>query len=389
MSEQSLDRWTAIGSIVICASVAAPMLVWGFAAGTQPTVGPVWLWWTVYGTFVLALAALMLPGPGQRPRGRNLAVGVLVTSAVLAVLLLDSGQGWTPILMVFSAAMAASTWSRPAAIAVVVVQSLALLAGATLVADVHGIEVAIYVGFYGVMQAFVVVAQWLEARQSATRAELAATNVELQATQALLEESVRGAERVRIARDLHDAVGHQLTALSLELEVASHRAQPPASEHVTRARRLATDLLTEVRDTVGQLRSQPVELEAALAALCTDVQRPRIHLQVDEAIEVDEARLSALMRAAQEIVTNAIRHSEAENVWLRVSRHEDAIVLIGEDDGGGGADDISFGHGLTGLTERVHELGGRVSVEPGKGFRVTAQVPLPDPTVSATEVPAP
>src|SRR5207247_561697 len=96
--------------------------------------------------------------------------------------------------------------------------------GALLFARQPGLGAAVALAAYGGFTAFAVYAGWIAEREAKQREELARLYAELKSTQALLAESSRLAERTRIARDLHDVLGHHLTALSLSLEVASHVA---------------------------------------------------------------------------------------------------------------------------------------------------------------------
>src|SRR5690606_14700338 len=108
----------------------------------------------------------------------------------------------------------------------------------------------------------------LIARQQAeAREDQRRLNAELRATRALLAESSRLGERMRISRELHDLVGHHLTALSLNLEVASHLVSGQAHEHVRQAQSVARLLLSDVREVVSQLREHDsIDLTAALEA---------------------------------------------------------------------------------------------------------------------------
>jgi signal transduction histidine kinase len=216
-----------------------------------------------------------------------------------------------------------------------------------------------------------------EQREAAARRRLAVANAELRATTALLAESSRAGERLRIARDLHDLLGHQLTALALELEVAAHRSEPPARAHVERARGLAKELLGDVRTAVGELRAGSPDLSRALAAVVADLPHPRVHLKVDDAVEADEACTAALIRCVQEAVTNTIRHAAAENLWIDVGRSATAEIVLTARDDGRGTSVLRLGHGLTGVRERIGQLGGAVSFDTRSGFTLCARVPAP------------
>lgn len=210
-----------------------------------------------------------------------------------------------------------------------------------------------------------------------SRRRLAAAHTELRATSALLEDSSRANERLRIARDLHDVVGHQVTALALELEVASHQSSPPASEHVTRARRIAKDLLADMRATVGELRDESPDLRTALEAIVTDLPQPHVHLHIAEEVRIDGPRLTTLVRCVQEIVTNAIRHAEAANLWIDITTNGAGGTVLRARDDGRGAPSLTPGNGLTGINERVEQRGGHTRFTSAEGFHVVAEIPAP------------
>jgi signal transduction histidine kinase len=213
------------------------------------------------------------------------------------------------------------------------------------------------------------------------REELTRVHAELQATEGLLAASVREAERLRISRDLHDSLGHHLTALSVNLEVASHLADGKAAEHVAQAHALAKGLLADVREVVSALRQErAIDLGAALATLAEGVPRPRIHLSLPAELRIADAALAhAVFRCVQEIVTNAVRHAQARNLWIEVRRGPGGLIVDGRDDGRGAAA-YTPGHGLTGMGERLRALGGSLVVasHPGRGFEVRATLPLPE-----------
>jgi len=216
-------------------------------------------------------------------------------------------------------------------------------------------------------------------RQHAARDELRKVNSELQATQALLAENTRIAERVRIARELHDLVGHHLTALTLNLEVATHLAQGKALEHVQQAHSLARLLLADVREVVSDMREDDkVDLAAALRTLVEGVPEPQIHLDLPaEVAMTDPLRAQVLLRCAQEMITNSVRHAQARNLWVRLLLNENGVAMTARDDGRG-VDKIEAGNGLNGMAERLRQLGGELKVEssPGAGFSLHAWLPL-------------
>ena len=224
---------------------------------------------------------------------------------------------------------------------------------------------------------------YFAARQIRARNELARANAELRATQVLLADSSRMAERVRISHELHDLLGHHLTALSLNLEAASHQTQGKALESVEKAHSLAKLLLSDVREAVSTVRGRrQVDLAKALAPIVEDLPRPDVHLELAEDVEVsDPDQAHALVRCVQEIVTNAAKHGDADNLWITFRRMNAGLEVRAHDDGRG-TKDVTPGNGLTGMRKRLEELGGRLKVasEPGRGFRVEAWIPLAEPT---------
>ena len=232
-----------------------------------------------------------------------------------------------------------------------------------------------YVGF----SAFVLVTAYVARQQAHARDEQRRLNAELRATRALLAESARVNERTRISRELHDLLGHHLTALSLNLEVASHMTDGRAQEHVRQAQALARLLLSDVRAVVSQLREgDSIDLGSALLLLAERVPALDIHMPIAEPLTLDDAeRAHVLLRCTQEIITNAVRHAGARNLWVSCRRDGDQIVIDARDDGVG-ARTIVAGNGLNGMRERLQQHGGRMTIDcpPGGGFRLCLQLPV-------------
>ena len=202
-------------------------------------------------------------------------------------------------------------------------------------------------------------------------------HAELLATQELFADSTRTAERPRLARAPHDALGHHLTALSLQLELARNVAEGRAKEPVDQAHALTKELMGELREVVGAMREdQSIDLAGALRTLVAGVPRPHVHLEVSERLQVEPAVAHAIFRCAQEAITNAVRHAHAENVFLAIEEHEETIALVARDDGRGAAS-VKAGHGLTGLRERIEGMGGKVEVDARPGGGVTLRALLP------------
>jgi signal transduction histidine kinase len=215
--------------------------------------------------------------------------------------------------------------------------------------------------------------------EAEARQQLAETNAELKMTSSLLDISSRTSERLRIARDLHDLVGHHLTALTLNLETASHLAGGEAREQIEKSKAIAKHLLADVRSVVSRLRDEePVDLSAALESLRGVVDSPSLHLDVPRELAVTDAHVAQIaLRSVQEIVTNAVRHSGARNLWITLASADHALDIDARDDGAG-ADHVRFGNGLRGIRERVEGVRGSLEVSSmrGRGFSVHVHLPL-------------
>lgn len=240
----------------------------------------------------------------------------------------------------------------------------------------------LYAGF----SSFVFVTALGAMQQAQAREEQRRLNAELQATRLLLAESARVNERTRISRELHDLLGHHLTALSLNLEVAGHLTEGRALEHVTQAHTLARLLLTDVREAVSQLRTGGgIDVGVALRPLAENVPGLNIHMDIEQSLSLDDPeRAQVLLRCTQEIITNVARHADADNLWVRLWSEHGRILLDARDDGRG-ATQVVIGNGLRGMRERLAEYAGELVIEtrPQAGFRL--QIALPVSTIAAIE----
>lgn len=195
-------------------------------------------------------------------------------------------------------------------------------------------------------------------------------------------------ERARMAREIHDTLGHHLTAISLQLEHArrsKHKDPEGAWQEVGESRELLSAALSEVRRAVRALK--PLDLEersgsGAMAALARSFEGagPEISFEVEgkERVLPEEAEL-VLYRAMQEGLTNALKHSNARHIQASLSFTEEGVKLSVFDDGTGapsGAMDRGFG--LTALGDRADEQGGILSAGNVAGGGFLLDVTLPD-----------
>lgn len=201
-------------------------------------------------------------------------------------------------------------------------------------------------------------------RQQNAKEELRKLNSELRATQVLLAESSRINERLRISRELHDLIGHHLTALSLNLEVASHITKNKAQEHVKKAQSIARLLLSDVRNVVSAFRNKGnLNFYQAIVELTDDIPKLNIHIDIDEDYTIEDPRLAqTMLRCTQELITNSIKHAQAKNLWIHFSKNDDEVIFSIEDDGTGDSQLLREGNGLTGIRERVKQFNGEIEI---------------------------
>ncbi|HYI41803.1 MAG TPA: sensor histidine kinase [Allosphingosinicella sp.] len=351
----ALAVWLALGWPVLQA----------FTAGEAIRGAPVPALWlvpfTLLGAAVLGAMALRLRSGVQWTLlcvqiAAIVAMAILVNWAMMSMFL---------IIVAWQAAMATDPFK---ALSWVLLQTLLLVVALALVPNpdlcwVHWMS-------FGLQLCVLFTANALRREAETARA--------LARAQAVIASTARDAERLRISRELHDAWGHELTALGLQLEIASHVTEPGrAKDHVIQAKGLARDLLAKVRDVVAGLREdERCDLKDALEALAQSVPVPAIHVAIAPGVRVGPDQAHALMRCAQEAVTNAVRHSEASNLWLQVTTHGEGVRLVARNDGRA-RPAVSPGSGLLGMRERLEHLGGRLAVRTGSdcGFTVDAWLP--------------
>lgn len=186
-------------------------------------------------------------------------------------------------------------------------------------------------------------------------------------------EQLRYAERLSMARELHDVMGHHLTALNLHLQLSDallkRHDEAGAAQAVEKARLGAAGLLAEVRAAVSREReSQRINLEAALRTLAEGIASTQIELSLDPvARDLSPRTAHALLRCVQEAVTNAVRHAGATRVHIALTLVGDGQaaepqVQVRVEDNGRGTRKLREGNGLKGMQERMAELGGAMQV---------------------------
>jgi two-component system sensor histidine kinase DesK len=201
------------------------------------------------------------------------------------------------------------------------------------------------------------------------------TNGEL----ALAREQVAGLaaerERLRIARDLHDLLGHSLTTVTVKAALARRLLDSDpgrAKQELAEVERLARESLADTRNAVAGYRE--VRLASELATARTVLQAAGIEAELPRGVDEVPAELGGLFGwVVREGITNVVRHSRANRVRIQLDARSIEIV-----DDGRGCPDAGAGHGLTGLSERAAALGARMvagPLEQASGFRLRVEMP--------------
>lgn len=195
-------------------------------------------------------------------------------------------------------------------------------------------------------------------------------------------------ERNRIAREIHDSVGHYLTAQSIQLENTAlflDRDRDKAASHLAKARQLGKEALANIRSSVATLRkdsTQKRSLEATIEELITNFETNTdvaIVWEINLLSTITTEVSTALYRIVQEALTNIAKHSQATKVNLRLEETADKILLSIKDNGCGfNKNDNTTGFGLQGMEERTAALQGKLAIlsECDRGCEIRAKIPL-------------
>ncbi len=371
------------------------------SAGAEPPVA-------AYG-FGLLLSGLMFV------RRRWPVATLVVTAAALLVYYLLS---YPPVGLAVPVAAALYSAAEQGKLRWAVGTAVALLVISTTARTAHGDDPAYLYGFelatsVGLMAAVIALGDTVRSRRG-WRAEL---DKQARAARAERErEAARrvGEERLRIARDLHDLLGHTISVISLHTDVAREalRDDPDAAERsLAVVRDACGDVVAELRASLRALREPPLADQGRLAPVpglgrLDELARParEAGLEVGVSVRGTPVPLPAVAdatayRVVQEALVNVLKHAEAHRVEIELAYGEEALVVRVADDGKGGpgegkggfddgkgapgeGEGLDGGWGIMGMRERVGLLGGtlRVSSRPSEGFEVEARVPYGDRT---------
>ncbi|MET8624389.1 sensor histidine kinase [Kitasatospora sp. NPDC004669] len=336
------------------------------------------LGWCCLGAFVAAYILLVIfrSQAGMRPRACQVIVVTMVVLAATAPFVL--GEAFLTLFIYASVCVAIITPANYALAALGGMAGLAAVVGLLIHASADNITTFALSAF-------------LSGVAMTGLQRLVATMKELREARAAIAHLAASEERLRLARDLHDLLGHSLSLITLKSELAG-RFMDAGKDEAARAQvadieQVARQSLIDVREAVTGFRrpTLPVELAAARTALAAaQVRLEAAPELVDAWPSLADEEAGALAWALREAVTNIVRHGEgatvctvtADESW-ETSGERYAVLEITDD--GRGPGKSQPGNGLSGLEERLALVGGRLETGPGergKGFRVRASVPL-------------
>jgi two-component system sensor histidine kinase DesK len=195
-----------------------------------------------------------------------------------------------------------------------------------------------------------------------------------------IEHLAKLAERERIARDLHDVLGHTLSVIILKSELAGKlmdRDPQRAGNEIREVEQISRQALSEVRDAIRGYRSQGLAAELAQAKSTLETAGVAVRYQSVK-VALPALHEGVLSMAVREAVTNVVRHAQARTCTLRMEQQNGSCRLEIEDDGRGGS--TNEGNGLRGMRERVEMLGGTLHRDSQSGTRLTISLPLKEVT---------
>ena len=239
---------------------------------------------------------------------------------------------------------------------------------------------------YGTGIVFVIVFTRVAASERDARTDLAEANRRLREHASQVEELAKTKERNRLAREIHDSVGHYLTVVNVQIGAARtvlEHDRTRALDHLSKAQALTQEGLAEVRHSVAALRASPIEsrpLPEALAKLVEQWNAAGLNAKLTVSGTVrplTPQTVLTLYRATQEALTNVVKHADADSVEVQLNYQVNRGIHLSVRDNGVGSDNSEGGFGLLGVRERVQLLNGsvQISTKVGNGFTLDVDVP--------------
>ena len=216
-------------------------------------------------------------------------------------------------------------------------------------------------------------------KERAASEALSISNRDLLATQSLLQQAAQQSERIRIARNIHDLLGHHLTALTIKLQVAERISAGDAKSQISECHGLAKLLLSDVREAVTEIRDKSsIDISSAIDSIISATPRLNITFRADSQLSIQNVNLAeVILRTIQESITNTLKHGNASDMSIALAQGDETVQLTITDNNDECSSSFNIGNGLTGILERARSLGGNAefSVSP-EGFKTDLHVSL-------------
>ena len=359
---------------------------------------------TIYGSCVLYMRRFTAWPP---PFKISLSVWICLYVLIVLLTLINQQFAWY-FFAVFGTSLSMMTGRRLVVLVTVLFLSVCAVNGYFTLpfnTDNIGGIVGLLLSFYGTTAISLVMQTLIRERYTRNRLlqELAQTNTELAiAHQKLAETAAQEQEiavlreRTRLAREMHDTLGHALVLVTVKLEVAQRlRERDPerCERELEAAQQIVRDSMNNLRTSIANLRSPALEHEPVYRALSNVAheiaRRTGIHVVYDIAPDIDrlpEQVEETLWKVGQEALINIEKHARAKTLTLHLSRHDAQVLMRIEDDGVGIPDSLYTctgckspeGHyGLSGMRERVESFGGSIQIQAGQERGTVIEVALP------------
>ena len=335
-----------------------PFMVWFFAEPVVRHAGPLfWIGNTLFGLVFVFLYLYSF----SRPEPRRLYA--ILAMIAMAVLIMPFNAGSVGLLIYASAAAGFTPNLRRA-----LVLTVLLVAILGLFVHHHHLPVEFW---GGILLLIVVVGMG-----NHYGAVSYCTSAKLQLAQEEIEHLAKVAERERIARDLHDLLGHTLSLITLKAELARKlvdRDPQRAKQEMQDVEHTSRAALADVREAIGGYRGQGFAAELVRARKTLETAGITVACEASE-VPLSPAQETVLALALREAVTNVVRHAQAQTCSVRLAREEQLCTLEIADNGCGA--EGPEGNGLRGMRERLEAIGGSLQRQTAAGTRLVIHLPL-------------
>ena len=358
---RGVSRWWYI---IFLGSLTFEPMLQAVGAGTGVTTGSQATDWLVITALILVGTVLVIVGELGTGRSKAIVAVLFTLLGVTTIWFISTAS----VFFIYAAAFAAGSSSRRTARRWFIALSMLLLA----IAALSPMDMPFRLGAF----AAPIVLVWLIGSSVMTEAENLREAARLRVDNLRIERLATLGERERIARDLHDLLGHTLTGIVVRAQLIRKVAPSDperAAAEATDVEHLARDALTEVRAAVTGWRHHALDTEIDIARDVLTAAGVELLVHTDTSVSMSPAVEAAVALAVREAVTNVVRHADARVCRIGIITAGDDVHLTVADDGRGtGGPD---GSGLSGMRERITVLGGHVDRRMDGGTTLTITVP--------------